>query len=149
METTITNVEKNNELTAIFETTVANADGATIRFATTTDSKTLYNAINGKSETVKANLGNTVEVTGMVITSANVNSVYGDDNSEKVCKPVAHFYTADGKHITSMSNGIIRNVKSLIECGLVPTDETPIKITFVSRETKKGTMHSFDLAWVL
>lgn len=141
--TTLTNSANNN----LFAVT-APAEGNTnqIRYSTTTDTTDLFNIVTGKSENCKSLIGGApIEVVAMAITGANVNEVKDDEDSPKVNKPVCHFLTADGKHYSSMSNGICRNVAALLEVGLNPTAETPIKIEFVTVDTKKGTAYTFNL----
>lgn len=123
-------------------------DGNTnqIRYSTTTDTTDLFNIVTGKSENCKVLIGGEpIEVVAMAITGANVNEVKDDVNTPIVNKPVCHFLTADGKHYSSMSNGICRNVAALLEVGLTPTESTPIKIQFVTVETKRGTAYTFNL----
>lgn len=141
--TTLTNSNANNTFAV-----TAPVDGNTnqIRYSTTTDTTDLFNIVTGKSENCKVLVGgDPIEVVAMAITGANVNEVKDDENTPIVNKPVCHFLTSDGKHYSSMSNGICRNVAALLEVGLTPTPETPIKIQFVTVETKKGTAFTFNL----
>lgn len=116
-----------------------------LRSSTTTDNAKLFNALNGNAEPVKDWLGEDFDVADIVITSADVPTVMGDENSERVCKPCVHFYGLDGTHISSISNGIIRATKMLLACGLTPTPEVPITIRFKEIETKNGRAHTFDM----
>lgn len=125
--------------------TVEPGSAPLLRSSTTADNAKLFNALNGSSENVKDWLGEEVDVIAIVITSADVPSVMGDEDSERVCKPCVHFFTLDGTHISSISNGIIRATKMLLACGLTPTEETPIRIVFKEVSTKKGTAHTFDM----
>lgn len=120
--------------------------GATVRETTTGDTVKLFNAVSGASDPVKELIGKTVEVTDIVVTSTDVHEVKDDDDSPIINRPVVHFYTVDGKHYASLSNGIVRTTKALLECGLCPTPETPIKIRFRTVETRRGTAHIFELA---
>lgn len=141
--TTLLNSNSNNTFSV-----TAPVEGNTnqIRYSTTTDATDLFNIVTGKSENCKSLIGGEpIEVVAMAITGANVNEVKDDENTPKVNKPVCHFLTADGKHYSSMSNGICRNVAALLEVGLTPTESTPIKIQFVTVETKKGTAYTFNL----
>ena len=125
--------------------TVGEGDGDKVRYTTTFDDVSLFNAVSGSSEAVKDYLDNEIEVTDIVVTSADVHEDVNDDDSPIVSKPCVHFYTADGKHMTTLSNGIIRNVKDLIGCGFAPTPEHTIVIRFKTIQTKKGIAHTFDL----
>ena len=66
-------------------------------------------------------------------------------SSPIVSKSCANFFTTDGQHYSSLSNGIIRAVKNLFKCGLAPTPETPIRIKFKNVNTPRGVAHSFGL----
>lgn len=116
-----------------------------LRSSTTTDNAKLFNSLNGNAESVKDWIGEEVDVCDIVITSADVPSVMGDENSERVCKPCVHFFTLDGAHISSISNGIIRATKMLLACGLTPTEDSPIRILFKEIDTKNGRAHTFDM----
>ena len=119
--------------------------GPLLRSSTTDDNAKLFNALNGSSESVKNWLGEEIDVTDIVITSADVPSIMGDEDSERVCKPCVHFFTLDGTHISSISNGIVKSTKMLLACGLTPTEDRPIRIRFKEVETKKGTAHTFEM----
>lgn len=121
--------------------------GATIRDTTTSDTATLFNAVSGGSKAVKELIGkDPINVTAIVVTSADVNEVRDDDTSPIINRPVVHFFTDTNEHYSSLSNGIVRTTKNLLACGLVPTAESPIKIRFKEIETKKGNAHIFELA---
>lgn len=142
-----------NEVTALQTMTVDQSiyaivepgTGPLLRSSTTSDNAKLFNALNGSSESVKNWLGEEIDVTDIVITSADVPSIMGDEDSERVCKPCVHFFTLDGTHISSISNGIVKSTKMLLACGLTPTEEHPIRIRFKEVETKKGTAHTFEM----
>lgn len=119
--------------------------GPLLRSSTTDDNAKLFNALNGSSESVKNWLGEEIDVTDIVITSADVPSIMGDEDSERVCKPCVHFFTLDGTHISSISNGIVKSTKMLLACGLTPSEDRPIRIRFKEVETKKGTAHTFEM----
>ena len=116
-----------------------------IRSSTTTENVKLFNALNGSSESVKNWLGEEIDVIDIVITSADVPSIMGDDESERVSKPCVHFFTLDGAHISSISNGVIRATKMLLACGLTPSEDNPIRIIFKEIDTKRGRAHTFDM----
>lgn len=142
----VMNMNSNNaEIEKAFETVDVNENNAQIRYSTTTETNDLFNALSGKSEPVKNYIGETVSVVKMVVTA---NDIYADrENPDmgKVNKPIVHFFTTDGKHISTLSNGIIRNVKFMLECGIIPTVENPINIRFDTVETTKGIAHTFDI----
>lgn len=122
--------------------------GAKVRESTTSDNVVLFNAVNGSAEKVEDYLGLEVDIVDIVVTSADVLKDINDpdpEHGEKENKPVMHFFTADGKHISSISNGIRRATENLLACSFIPTPEHPFKIRFKEVKTKKGTAHSFDL----
>lgn len=122
-------------------------DGAKIRTTTTTDDVTLFNALNSAAEKVEEYIDECVEVTDIVVTSADVLKDINDPDpdGEKENRPVVHFFTSDGKHISSISNGIRRATENLLSVGFAPSAESPIVIKFKTVKTKKGIAHSFDL----
>ena len=119
--------------------------GPLLRSSTTDDNAKLFNALNGSSESVKNWLGEEIDVTDIVITSADVPSIMGDEDSERVSNTCVNFFTLDGTHISSISNGIVKSTKMLLACGLTPTEDNPIRIRFKEVETKKGTAHTFEM----
>lgn len=116
-----------------------------VRYSTTTDDVKTFNSINGGSEPVADYIDNDIEVSDIVITSAEVAADPNDDESETVSKPCAHFICTNGKHLATLSNGIIKACKNLLSVGFAPTPENPITIHFKTIKTKKGTAHTFDL----
>ena len=141
MENNFNLVTIENDVFAVDE----NKTAPTLRYSTTTDDVKLFNALNVGSEPVSDYIGLEVEITDIVITSAEVAADPNDDESEIVSKPCAHFNTTDGKHLATLSNGIIKACKNLLSVGFAPTPESPIVIKFKSIKTKKGIAHSFDL----
>lgn len=122
-------------------------EGAKIRETTTSETTVLFNAVSGGSESIKPLIDkDPINVVDIVVTSADVHEEKEDETSPIINRPVVHFFTDDGKHYSSMSNGIVRTVSNLLACGLIPTHETPIKIKFKTVETKRGTAHIFELA---
>lgn len=120
--------------------------GAVVRESTTAETNTLFNAVNGGAESCKVLVDkDAIDVVNIVVTSTDVHENKDDEESPLVNKPVAHFFTVDGKHYSSLSNGIIRTVRNLLGCGITPTKEAPLKIKFVSRETKRGVAFVFEL----
>lgn len=123
----------------------AQGTGEPIRHTTTTEMTTLFNAVNGSGIPIKDIIGDTIEVNDIVVTSVDVKEDINDDDSPLVNKACANFFTTDGNHYSSISNGIIRAVKNLLNCGLTPTPETPVRIKFKTVNTKRGVAHTFDL----
>lgn len=120
--------------------------GAKIRHTTTSDDVTLFNALNDSAEKVEDYLGKEVTVSDIVVTSADVlQDINDDEDGDKENRPVVHFFTTDGLHISSISNGIRRAAMNLLEVGFAPSPEAPIVIKFKEVKTKKGTAHSFTL----
>ena len=145
-ETALAVIQTQN-MTEEFAVTEA-GQGAVIRTATNTDDVLLFNAVNGSAEKVEDYFGQDIKITDIVVTSADILKDINDpdpENGEKECKPVVHFFTTDGKHISSISNGIIRATKNLLSCGFIPTAEKPITIKFKEIRTKRGIAHSFDM----
>ena len=142
----VMNMNSNNaEIEKAFETVDVNENNARIRYSTTIETNDLFNALSGKSEPVKNYIGETVSVVKMVVTANDVDIDRENPDKGKANKPIVHFFTTDGKHISTLSNGIIRNVKFMLECGIIPTVENPINIRFDTVETSKGTAHTFDI----
>lgn len=139
-------VIKTQNMSEEFAVTAA-GQGAVIRTATNTDDVLLFNAVNGSAEKVEDYFGQDIKVTDIVVTSADILVDINDDpeTGERKNKPVCHFFTADGKHISSISNGIIRATKNLLSCGFIPTADSPITIRFKEIRTKRGVAHSFDM----
>lgn len=129
---------------SIFETQKLN-EGAKIRYSSTFDDVTLFNALNSSSESIADHFGEDIKVLNMVITTAQVSSDFNDDFAEKEDKPCVHFFCENDLHLASVSNGIIRSAENLITCGFMPTPEAPIVIRFKEIKTKRGTAHTFDL----
>lgn len=142
-------MENNFTLTTIesqvFEvTTPENAQP--VRHSTTAETTKLFNAVSGSAEPVADYIGETIECTDIVITGANVHTDRDDDESPFENRPCVHFFTTDGKHISTLSNGICRTVNNLLSCGIIPAQESPLKIRFKEIKTKRGTAHVFELA---
>lgn len=156
MKAVDTAAEAKTNALAVIQTTNMNDEfavveagqGSTIRTSTTTDDVTLFNAVNGSAENITDHFNEDIKVIDIVVTSADILKDINDpdpENGEKENKPVVHFFTADGLHISSISNGIIRATKNLLSCGFIPTAESPITIRFKEARTKRGIAHSFDM----
>lgn len=156
MKAVDTAAEAKTNALAVIQTTNMNDEfaiveagqGPTIRTSTTTDDVTLFNAVNGSAENITEHFNEDIKVIDIVVTSADILKDINDpdpENGEKEGKPVVHFFTADGLHISSISNGIIRATKNLLSCGFIPTSENPITIRFKEVRTKRGIAHSFDM----
>ena len=72
--------------------TVAEGEGSMIRTSTTDDDVTLFNAINSSAEKLEEYIDQEVEVVAIVVTSADVAEDMNDEDSNKVNKPVVHFF---------------------------------------------------------
>ena len=139
------NSQELNELHNAFAVKEVSEDNAELRFTTNTNDTLLFNALRGKSEPVSDYIGETVEVTDIVVSAADMLIDRNDESKGKENHPIIHFFTADGKHLSTASNGIRRNVVALFEVGKIPSAENPIKIEFDEVETKKGTAQTFNL----
>ena len=104
----------------IFETQKLN-EGAKIRYTSTFDDVTLFNALNSSSESIADHFDEDIKVLNMVMTTAQVSSDFNDDFAEKEDKPCVHFFCENGLHLASVSNGIIRSTENLITCGFMPS----------------------------
>lgn len=129
---------------SIFETQKLN-EGAKIRYSSTFDDVTLFNALNSSSESIADHFNEHIKVFNIVVTTAQVSSDFNDDFAEKEDKPCVHFFCENDLHLASVSNGIIRSAENLITCGFMPTPESPIVIKFKEISTKRGKAHTFDL----
>jgi hypothetical protein len=158
MTTTKTNAQAQEtnaqETTAITTQTKGNFEiaaagqGESVRATTTDRTSTLFNALNGQGKKIKDVLGVELTITNIVVTSADVVKNFAEkdkENAEKVSKPCVHFFTDDGQHISSISTGICRATEKLFAAGLTPIEGAPIKLMFITIETKNGTAHSFML----
>lgn len=145
-QTSLAVLNNTMDLSKEFATTEAGT-GDIIRTTTTTDDVTLFNAVNGSAEQVESFLDKEVQITDIIVTSADVLVDIDDDpeTGDRENKPVIHFFTTDGRHISSISNGIARATKNLLSCGFIPTKEAPFTIKFKTVKTKRGIAHSFDL----
>lgn len=136
------------ELTTIDNDVFAVAEAGSqplVRDTTTAETNILFNAVNGGGIPVKDVLGEVIEVTDIVIVSADVAKDRDNPEGEKESKPCVNFFTASGEHYSTLSNGCVRATRNLLSCGITPTPETPIKIKFKTISTPKGTAHTFDL----
>ena len=145
MENQIIKFEKSAELANVFQTREVSEENPEIRYTTTYEDTKLFNALRGKSEPVKDYLGEEFDIVDIIITATDVDKDRNNPDEGKENKPIVHFFTADGKHLTTLSNGISRNVKALFEINKIPSLENPIKIRFDEVDTPKGVAHIFDL----
>lgn len=145
-EETLTVLSNTQDLSKAFATAEAGT-GTLIRTTTTTDDVRLFNAVNGSAESIEDYFDKDVQITDIIVTSADVLKDIDDDpeTGERENKPVVHFFTTDDRHISSLSKGIARAAKNLLSCGFIPTAEHPFTIRFKTVKTKRGITHSFDL----
>lgn len=143
-ETTTAVATVNNDAFKVYE---VNEEVPPIRESTTTDEKVLFNALSAPSQKLKDFIGHELNVTSIVVTNALVKKDINDKSeaAERENKPCVHFFTDMGEHISTVSNGVVRSVKSLLGVGIIPTPENPLKIRIITSDTKNGTMHSFEL----
>lgn len=137
----ITKAKEIKEFFAIIPNEMPN----TIRYTSTEDENIMYNAINGGAEKIENYIGEVVEVNNIIVTSANLHTDKDDEESPVENRPCINFFTTDGKHISTISNGIVRSVENLYACDMIPTPERPRKIKFVTIDTNKGTSYSIEL----
>lgn len=116
-----------------------------IRFSTTDSMITLFNAINGVSIPVKKFIGEVISVTAIVIGEGLVSKDRNNEEAGKEYIPCVHLFTDKGEHISTLSKAFCNSVQNLIECGIIPSPEAPIKIHVTEEECKKGKMHTFNL----
>lgn len=143
-ETTTAVATVNNNAFKVYEVT---DEVPPIRESTTTDEKVLFNALSSPSQKLKDFIGHELNVTAIVVTNALVKKDINDksETAERENKPCVHFFTDMGEHISTVSNGVTRSVKNLLNVGIIPTVENPLKIRVITSDTKNGTMHSFEL----
>jgi hypothetical protein len=143
-ETTTAVVTANNDSFKVYE---VNEEVPPIRETTTNDEKILFNALSSPSQKLKDFLGHELNITAIVVTNALVKKDINDksETAERENKPCIHFFTDMGEHISTVSNGVSRSVKNLLNVGIIPTVENPLKIRVITSDTKNGTMHSFEL----
>lgn len=113
-----------------------------IRYSTTDDSTVLFNALNSPNEQVADYIDQEVVVEDIVITGIDLEDKFTGQSTNK---PVVHFFTDDGKHISSIANGILRTTLGLLKTGVCPNAEHPITIRFRMVKVKRGMAHGFDV----
>lgn len=140
-------INKENAISVDFEDKDAGTADK-VRATTTTKTGAIFNAINGISIPVKDCIGKEYAITDIVCTSATVAKEFSDRENKdavKADKTVVHFFTDNGEHIATLSNGIKRAVENMLGCGIIPTPEIPIRLKFTEGKTKNGKCHSFDI----
>lgn len=100
----------------------------------------IYNTVYGSNGKVADFIDEEITIVGIIISSAKAHEDINDDNSPEIIKPCVTFITDIGATISSISNGIWRSAKGLIQMGVGDTKNCIIK--FVQTPTKKGTAHS-------
>lgn len=143
-ENTTAVVTANNDSFKVYE---VNEEVPPIRETTTNDEKILFNALSSPSQKLKDFIGHELNITAIVVTNALVKKDINDksETAERENKPCIHFFTDMGEHISTVSNGVTRSVKNLLNVGIIPTAENPLRIRVITSDTKNGTMHSFEL----
>lgn len=129
----------------IFDVLPESQECEKIRYTTTTDSKRLFNALNSPSKKIRDYIGETFNVVDIVVTTSTMHEIKDDEKSPMVKRPCVHLFTDLGEHISSLSNGICRSILSIIEVGIIPTNDSPLSMKVVTGESKKGTFHSIEL----
>lgn len=135
-------LEMNDNTFAVYD---ENDEHEKLRFTTTSSTITLFNALNGVSIPLKKYIGTVINVTDVVIGEGLVLKDRDNEEAGKEYIPCIHLFTDNGEHISTLSKGFCNSISNLIECGIIPTPETPIKILVKEEECKKGKMHTFDL----
>ena len=116
-----------------------------VRFSCTDNKTELFSAINGGGDSITTVFGEELEITGIIITSADVPIDRNKPNDGTINKPCVNFFTTEGQHFASISNGVVRATKNMLGMGLLPSPEYPILISFKQINTPKGTAHTFDI----
>lgn len=144
MANEIATIEMNTP-TDIMTTYAMGENVPVVRYTTTSETATMFNAVNGGAKKLKEFIGETLTVTDIIITSAEVRENASDEKSPMVNRPCVHLFTDLGEHISSLSVGICRGVSALMATGIIPTAESPLKMKIITVDTKRGTAHSFEL----
>jgi len=116
-----------------------------IRYSTTDDNTVLFNALNSQNEQVSDYIDQEIVVEDIVITGIDITDKF---TGQDLNKPVVHFFTDDGRHISSIANGILRTTLGLLKSGICPNAEHPITIRFRSVKVRRGTAHGFDVVTI-
>lgn len=128
----------------IFETVDSNT-GALLRFSTTDNREEIFAAINGAGDSITTVFDEVLGIKSILITSAEVPIDRNKPMQGNCSKPCCNFYTVDGRHFASISNGVVRAVKNLLACGLIPSADEPVWISFTQINTPRGVAHTFEL----
>lgn len=116
-----------------------------VRFSCTDNKTALFSAINGGGDSITTVFGEELEISGIIITSADVPIDRNKPDNGTINKPCVNFFTVEGNHYASISNGVVRATKNMLGMGLLPSPENPILITFKQINTAKGIAHTFDI----
>lgn len=100
----------------------------------------IYNTVYGSNLKVSDFLDTDIEVAGIIISSAKTHEKMDDDTSPEIIKPCVTFITKDGETLSSISNGIWRGAKGLIQMGVGETKNCIVR--FIEVQTKKGKAHT-------
>ena len=128
----------------IFATVDSNT-GALMRFSTTDNREEVFSSINGAGDSITTVFDEVLGIKSIIVTSAEVPIDRNKPKQGNCSKPCVNFFTIDGRHFASISNGVVRATKNLLACGLIPSPEEPVWISFSQINTPRGTAHTFEL----
>lgn len=103
----------------------------------------IYNTVYGSNGKVSDFIDEELTIVGLIISSAKAHIDINDDESPEIIKPCITFITDIGATISSISNGIWRSAKGLMQMGVGDTYNCIVK--FVTVQTKKGMAHSLKV----
>lgn len=121
--------------------------GQLVRFSCVDTKPELFAAINGGGESVTKIFNQIVEITGIIITSAEVPINRNRPEEGNINKPCVNIFTTEGDHYASISNGVVRATKNMLGMGILPSPDSPVPVIFKQINTPKGMAHTFDLAY--
>ena len=128
----------------IFATVESNT-GALMRFSTTDNREEVFSSINGAGDSITTVFDEVLGIKSIIVTSAEVPIDRNKPMQGNCSKPCVNFFTIDGRHFASISNGVVRATKNLLACGLIPSADEPVWIAFSQINTPRGVAHTFEL----